>query len=1054
MNEIIFHQVAQRISWMLVHSFWQFALIAVALGIGLRLLRGRSPRGRYGVMCVAMLLMVIVAAVTFFAVTPDVSSSPLRAAAASIDTRGNIDTKIQNAGLTPLSASVIPSVEIEASIVVDLNNSPVSQESATRFTAKRILAAITDFVVRWMNLILACWLGGIVLLSLRPLIGWRATRTLRSRGRTTVSESIETATKCVAERLGVGRVIEVAQSTLVEVPTVIGWLKPLVLLPASAATGLSTAQLEAVIAHELAHVRRHDYLVNLFQIVMETVFFYHPAVWWVSRRIRIEREECCDEIAAGLTGDRVAYARLLVWLEESRQQSSSQTLAMSADGGSLLGRVRRLMSGPSPSTSAGPWVTASVLAILAGTVCLVTFNLSDALGQNGAVAKSSDNTQLRNWMTRAIEMEEWGRLPKLVVQLAENGEYDEAVEWLAKAPLGSTKDGKFSPGSYSNAIAEICEAALENDRPQFALDAFDQLTDPDGTPRSAEWDRRASSSYFRAVRDIRSAVLMHHVSKGQIDDALAYLNSQPDGSRADMVDSVAGQLTRLGHGDLVEAFWRQLNESKLRYVCERELANAYYRLGEPDRIWRLSDEIATTRPDDLISEVRIRDVAMRAYAAMTWQGFQQRLPNYRKQIEKLADEPRIGYARNLALMAAKSQRYELMVELSSSVPLLIPPKFAMWDLSGTDRHPVLFATTELLKKHQFDQAFSLIDLVEDEAVELAALARVPEAIVTNHETKKYANVYADSVNRLAAAYRIFAGKHDEKTLRSIVPKLPELLNVHLRRMSNPTMPPDEVAFLNRDLLGRSGAHTDLMIEQGKINEVIKLAEEMLSQGDLGFAKWMARELAKSGHADAFEPLRVKINQALADSDAKKNGAPLLPWDDRQFLAQSAHNAYLSGQRDLCFAIFMQLDRNWISPSHLSRVATAARSSDDIAFLHRMESSSSPLMREAALAELTMHYVLAGKMDLAAGAAETFDREFGKGNEKWSIYRRITHKNNVKDPKRRLAATRLALQKFPVQSDDYASIARDHAKLLAELDPETPLPADWIAKLQPNPKLLL
>ena len=100
-------------------------------------------------------------------------------------------------------------------------------------------------------------------------------------------------------------------------PTVIGWLKPVVLLPASALAGLTPRQLEAILAHELAHIRRHDYLVNLLQTLVETLLFYHPAVWWLSRRIRVERENCCDDLAVSLCGDPVAYAAALADLEGS-----------------------------------------------------------------------------------------------------------------------------------------------------------------------------------------------------------------------------------------------------------------------------------------------------------------------------------------------------------------------------------------------------------------------------------------------------------------------------------------------------------------------------------------------------------------------------------------------------------------------------------------------------------------------------------------------------------------------------------------------------------------
>src|SRR5207247_10537546 len=110
----------------------------------------------------------------------------------------------------------------------------------------------------------------------------------------------------LATRLRIRRVVHVFQSTAVTIPTTLGWLRPIVLVPASALSGLSLGQLEAIIAHELAHVRRHDYPVNMLQTVADILLFYHPACWWMSRRIRHEREHCCDDVAVAVCGDAVA----------------------------------------------------------------------------------------------------------------------------------------------------------------------------------------------------------------------------------------------------------------------------------------------------------------------------------------------------------------------------------------------------------------------------------------------------------------------------------------------------------------------------------------------------------------------------------------------------------------------------------------------------------------------------------------------------------------------------------------------------------------------------
>lgn len=170
----------------------------------------------------------------------------------------------------------------------------------------------------------------------------------------------------LARRLGLRRSVRLLESATINTPLAMGWLKPTVLLPASALSGLAPEALEALLAHELAHIRRHDYLVNMLQTAVETLLFYHPAVWWVSHRMRVEREFCCDDLAARTCGSPVTYARALAEMEALRVVVPRPALA--ANGGSLLERVARLVGRPLPSRRAPAWLSGlmvfSLLAIL------------------------------------------------------------------------------------------------------------------------------------------------------------------------------------------------------------------------------------------------------------------------------------------------------------------------------------------------------------------------------------------------------------------------------------------------------------------------------------------------------------------------------------------------------------------------------------------------------------------------------------------------------------------------------------------------------------------
>src|SRR6185503_396899 len=146
----------------------------------------------------------------------------------------------------------------------------------------------------------------------------------------------------IARHLAIGKPVRVSQSAAVRVPMLIGWIRPVILIPVSAFTGLTTGQLEALIAHELAHVRRQDYLANIAQTVAEILLFYHPACWWLSKQIRIEREHCCDDVAVSVCGSPIVYAEALADLESLRHPGPS--LALAATDGPLLRRLQRLLT--------------------------------------------------------------------------------------------------------------------------------------------------------------------------------------------------------------------------------------------------------------------------------------------------------------------------------------------------------------------------------------------------------------------------------------------------------------------------------------------------------------------------------------------------------------------------------------------------------------------------------------------------------------------------------------------------------------------------------------
>ncbi len=330
--------VVERLGWVLVHSAWQFALIAlVALAIQ-RAMNRCSATARYWTLLVMLAGMTVSPAVTWLNLPAD--TPVFRVAIVSDpgvqEPRGSARSLVDG---DPAADSVSDLLVADGAPVA---GQPGASDGLINggFVTSRWWATVEAGVTPWLRSIVAIWCLGVVTFGLRPLLSWYTVCRLRSVGVSPVPAAVATMLEQMAERLRLRQGVQILQSTLTRVPIVIGYLRPVILLPASVLAGVPTSQLEAILAHELAHVRRHDFLVNLLQTLIETVFFYHPAVWWLSHRIRVERENCCDDLAVAALGNRVEYGRALLAIEELR--GTATALALGIRSGSLLDRVRRL----------------------------------------------------------------------------------------------------------------------------------------------------------------------------------------------------------------------------------------------------------------------------------------------------------------------------------------------------------------------------------------------------------------------------------------------------------------------------------------------------------------------------------------------------------------------------------------------------------------------------------------------------------------------------------------------------------------------------------------
>ena len=333
------NHIPEAVAWTLIHFCWQAAVVAAAYRVLCFALARRSAETRYTAALTSLLLMVALAAGTLaWELRSDLAPAPLTTTAANL--------------AAPLAGD-FPRIAAPGFIA--------SQPDARHIT----LAALLP----WID---GLWIAGVLALSIRSFGGWWYLRRLRLSAITQAPAAVRASFDRICTALGLNRVVALRISTAIDSPMTLGTLRAIVLLPLSALTSLGPDELEVVLAHELAHVRRADFFWNILQTIAETLFFFHPAVWWISARIRHERELCCDDMALEICPNPVTYASALYRLEEHR--SRHLHLAMALDGHAsrhtLLMRIARILGEPMTRIPSSRFRPFSLVAACAGLVAL------------------------------------------------------------------------------------------------------------------------------------------------------------------------------------------------------------------------------------------------------------------------------------------------------------------------------------------------------------------------------------------------------------------------------------------------------------------------------------------------------------------------------------------------------------------------------------------------------------------------------------------------------------------------------------------------------------
>ena len=389
---------AYAVGWAVFHSLWEGAIVAAVLAAVLGLVS--SARARYNAACLALCAILLCFAVSVFASLPHAQA-------------GHLDRN------PPLS------------LWGDgLSAWPLSIDRSRR------LADLLPWLAPF-------WVAGVLLFYVRHLTSWLAARRLLRTGVCCAPEFWQERLRLLVAQMQITRAVVLLESCLAEAPVMMGHLRPLILMPVGLLTGLPAVQIESILLHELAHIRRYDYLVNIVQTSVEALLFYHPLVWWISRVIRSEREHCADDIAAAVTGDPREYARALVALEESRWRESEAALA--ATGGNLVKRVRRLLI-PAEHPSSVLTIAASVGMLVLGAAGLIGWQ---AKAQTPPV-ESQNVSPYTKWLNEDVAYIVNDQERIVFRELRTDEERNHFIEqfWLRRDPTPGTPENEYKEEHY------------------------------------------------------------------------------------------------------------------------------------------------------------------------------------------------------------------------------------------------------------------------------------------------------------------------------------------------------------------------------------------------------------------------------------------------------------------------------------------------------------------------------------------------------------------------------------------------------------------------------
>jgi bla regulator protein blaR1 len=450
--------IMEALGWTLLNSVWQACLLFLITSIILRLMPTQLSRSRYAVACGALAMMVLVNIATYFVVLESTSSETTSVAAHTM--------------------------------AIDAENfsHPLSDEFTFWQSAFQFLDANMTFI-------LLGWSIGALLFSLRIVSGWFFLSSVR-RDAIDIQDDWYEKLQHLAKKFGLSKAIRLAETSRIQVPMVIGFLKPIILVPTAMLLGLSPAQIETVFVHELAHIRRNDYIINLFQTFLESIFFFNPFVWLLSGIIRREREYCCDDEVINRHGEVLVYAQALASLEEIRLQRTSLALSLAENKNLLFNRIRRIME-KSAKNSFGRERMIPALLLVIGMVCASWLTIRTDNREQYVASNEDPQIATSDFVKQdTIIKDKKSSSKTTIIRIDEDGNSHEQV-FEESDNLGDF-DFTFEPIAL-DAIMDFPMPPVAIDAPNFPM-APGVFSSPDVFP-SFQFDTIPGRLYYRSHND-------------------------------------------------------------------------------------------------------------------------------------------------------------------------------------------------------------------------------------------------------------------------------------------------------------------------------------------------------------------------------------------------------------------------------------------------------------------------------------------------------------------------------------------------------------------------